>query len=110
MSWLRRSPGPLDTLPVESARRWDEAELLRVEKEFRQAELQFTNVCLQCAQHASCHKERRFTVVSDGILSTVNGLSLDPQRAALERQRDNCRDRRNELLRQRAALLLRLTK
>jgi hypothetical protein len=89
-----------------------EGRLVTVTVAYHEAEEHFSEACDALTAYQKQHFDTRFSVQPDGITVRTNAMT-DPanaERMRLERVRDRCLQVRNQLLRERAELLLQMGK
>jgi hypothetical protein len=87
-----------------------ESRLVAVTVAYHEAEEHFSEACVALTAYQRKHFDQRFSVQPDGITVRVNAMTnpANTERMRLEGVRDRALQARNELLRERASLLLAL--
>src|SRR5713101_8195161 len=101
MSWFTKS-ATVERVPQEPA----EDSLTTIERTYRQAERDFTDAAFEVAQYNATHKDLRIISLNGERGVLVGAMTRFPERQRLEGIRDAAFRKRNELLKQRAELLM----
>ena len=91
---------------------YDEGRLVAVTVAYHEAEEHFSEACVALTAYQKQHFDQRFSVQPDGITVRINAMTnpANSERMRLEGARDRALQARNELLRERAELLLQMGK